>query len=333
MNKSLLRAATLTLCPFALVACSGGGGGGEEASTTGTFNLDITDAAVDSASKVLVEFTGVSVKPADGSALDFPLSGESQSCQDLFDGKVPASTDDEATVRCIDLLTLQGDASAELLSGVTLEAGEYDWIRLAVNAGRGEMDSLIELDDGQTESLFVPSGSQSGLKLNQGFTILAGGAHSFMIDFDLRKSVVDPQGFPDYILKPSLRLVDLSESGNITGSVDANLIAADNCTGDSNTGAGRAVYVYTGTDAVIGEEGSINAPLTSASVRFNDDSGAWEYEVGFLAPGDYTVAYTCQAADDSPESAEDGIEFVTTPDSPTEVVADQDSVVNFNFTD
>jgi len=335
MIKNFYSSIAITLFPLALVACGGGGsssgGNDSPAETTGTFSLDVSDAAVDDAERILVQFTGVTVNPADGSAIDIPLSGNSQTCEDFFLGNPPTETaDGETTIRCIDLLEQQGTESATLLNGVVLDAGNYTWLRLAVDAERGIEDSLFVPNDGtMAVSLYIPSGSQSGLKLNTGFTILAGGSHKFVIDFDLRKSVNDPKGFPDYRLKPSLRLVDLSESGSIVGTVETTLLTADGCTGDVNTSDGFAVYIYEGEDATIGEEGSDNAPLTSAAVSFNDDSGLWDYTVGFVAPGMYTVAFTCQAADDSPDRDDDGIVFVESADSPTEVVADRDSTVNF----
>lgn len=203
-------------------------------------------------------------------------------------------------------------------------------MRLDVDAERGVLDSIIELDDG-LYSLYIPSGDETGLKLNSGFTVLAGGSHDFVIDFDLRKSVNDPRGFADYRLIPSLRLIDLSESGNITGTVDTSLLTAEGCTGDVNTLDGFAVYVYEGgSGTVLGDEGSDNAPLTSASISLNDDSAMYEYTAGFLPPGEYTAVFTCQAAGDSPEDAGDSIDFVESADSPTTVEADEDSVVNFS---
>jgi Domain of unknown function (DUF4382) len=321
---------TISLYTMSLLAC--GGGGSSSGSSTGTLSINVTDAPVDSADKVLVQFTAVTVKPDIGEAETISLSGDSQSCRDLLDGIDPSPTPSgEDTVRCIELKELQGTESANLLDGVTLTAGNYDWIRLDVEAGRDTMDSIIVLDDGRRESLYIPSGNESGLKLNSPYTILAGGNHSFVVDFDLRKSINDPQGFPDYRLRPSLRLIDLSESGNIVGTVDAALLTADGCSGDVNTGSGFAVYVYEGGEQTItGEEGSTNAPLTSASLHLNSDTSEWEYTVGFVAPGEYSVVFTCQAADDSVEASDNDISFVESPDSPTSVLANEDSSVNFS---
>ena len=156
---------TISLLVLGLVACGGGGGGGSSSSAqidTGTLNLSVTDAPVDNATQVLVQFTGVT-----GDAIDFSLSGESQTCEDFLDGIDPAPTPGgEASVRCIDLLAFQGNASSSLLREEELNAGGYAWMRLDVDAERGTMDSIIVLDDGSEESLYIPSGSQSGLKLN-----------------------------------------------------------------------------------------------------------------------------------------------------------------------
>jgi uncharacterized protein DUF4382 len=323
MQHSLLIGTGLLISCLSLASCGSGSSGGSSGPTTGRFSLGVTDAPVDHAEKVLVQFTGVTVKPKEGAALELDLTGDSQTCEDLrYGNNDPSPTPaGEPTVRCIDLLTLQGTESENLLANVTLDAGEYNWIRLDVDADRGTLDSIIQLIDRSWESLYIPSGSQSGLKLNSGFTILAGGSHQFVIDFDLRKSVNNPQGFPDYRLKPSLRLIDMAESGNITGTVAASLLSADNCTSDA-----YAVYVYQGAGATVGDEGSANAPLTSAAVTLQGNE--WQYTAGFLAPGDYEVAFTCEAANDT-ETPDEDIDFISSPDSPTTVIADQDSVVNF----
>ena len=323
-------AATIATLTVSLIACGGGGSGGGGVST-GTLDLSVTDAPVDNAKMVLVQFTGVHVKPSEGEAFDIALSGDSQTCQDLLDGVDPSpSPDGEPTVRCIELKELQGTNSEPLLEGIELSAGQYNWMRLDVDADRGTMDSIIVLKDESVESLYVSSGDQTGLKLNSGFTILAGGSHDFVIDFDLRKSVNDPEAFADYHLKPALRLIDMSESGNIVGTVETSLLSTEGCNGDVNTGDGFAVYVYEGGEGTnIGEEGSEDAPLTSASISLNNDTAMWEYIVGYVPPGEYTVAFTCQAVDDSAEVPDDGIEFVESADSPVMVVADQDSTADF----
>jgi len=271
MKKTILKNALLPAFLLALAGC-----GGDSSNPQGTLSLNVTDAPVDNATRVVVEFTGVSIKAAGGAAADFEFE----------------------TPRQIDLLALQGGATALLLDDVVLDAGNYEWIRLTVNAGRHASDSFIELEDGSVHALYIPSGNETGLKLVRGFVVPANGSADFTIDFDLRKSVVDPASANDaYILKPALRLVDNAEVGAIAGTVDAGIANAANCS--------PAVYVYEGSDVTANDVGSPTEPVASALVNMSDSTGEFEYRVAFLAAGDYTVALTCDADEDAADTDDD----------------------------
>lgn len=284
-----LAAATLVL---ALGGCS------NDDPATGQLTLAVTDAPVDDATAVVVAFTGVEVKPAEGEAWQFDF--------------------DQA--RSIDLLALSGDASETLLDGVVVPAGRYNWARLKVLATEdGIADSYIDLEDGSRHELEIPSGAETGLKLVSGFVVPAGGHASYTIDFDLRKSVHEPMDAADsYKLRPALRIVDNSLIGAIGGSVDATLLV-DGCS--------PAVYVYGGSGVVPDDvDGAAPEPVTTALVEFNAGSGAYEYRAGFLSQGDYTVSFTCDAAADDP-GTDDALAFSGTQDAT--VSAGQTTTVNF----
>lgn len=299
MNRSTIAALALVV---ASTGCGGGGGGGDGG--TGTLTLSITDAPVDGATAVVVEFTGVELKPAGGGRVTFDFDSPRQ----------------------IDLLALQGGASEPLLDGVEVPAGNYSWIRLAVNAERDVLDSYVELDGGARVSLFIPSGAESGLKLQSGFTVAQGGIADFTIDFDLRKSVHDPVGQPDFYLRPALRLVDNLEVGSVSGTVSSELVTDGSCTNGLNHDMGNAVYLYAGAGAVVDDEGSPNAPLGSAVVTLDPGTQEYRYEIGFVAAGSYTVAFTCQAADDDPVT-DDQVAFVGAAD--VDVAAGGDTIHDF----
>lgn len=248
------------------------GGCSDDDPKTGLLSLGVTDAPVDSAQAVVVEFTGVSVKPAGGEAIVHEY--------------------DEP--RSIDLLALSGHDSELLLENVEVPAGHYEWVRLAVNAAEdGVTDSYIDLDDGSRHELEIPSGAESGLKLNRGFDVPAGGAAAFTIDFDLRSSVHEPMDADDsYKLRPTLRIVDNSRVGAIGGTVAATLVPP---------GCVPAVYVFDGSGVTPDDvDGTAPDPLTTARVTLDAASGAYEYTVGFLSEGPYTVAFTCDAGADDP---------------------------------
>ena len=252
---------------LALAGCNGG-------SSTSTMNLAVTDTPVDGAQSVVVAFTGVDLMGPGG--------------QQSFSF---------ATEKTIDLLAQQGTNSASLLSGATVLAGDYQWIRLDIDAA----NSYIITSTGAKYPLTIPSGSQTGLKLVSGFTIAQGGVADFVIDFNLRGSVTQSNagGTVSYILTPALRLINMQQVGTISGivastlSIGSSLITATSCS--------PAVYVYSGTVTVLdGFNVTVSggtAPLTSATVRLNNTTGAYDYTVGFLAPGTYTLAVTCAAND------------------------------------
>jgi hypothetical protein len=243
-------------------------------------SFGVTDAPVDNASNVFVQFDSLEFKPADGNSVLVEL--------------------DE--VRTIDLLALQGSDFEMLVDNMEVEAGDYNWVRLGVIAERGVMDSYIVLEDGSSFSLYVPSGNQSGLKINRGFVVPAGGDVSLMVDFDLRKSVTNPVGqVDDYKLKPVLRMTDNSETGTIQGSISNSAIvdAGESCE------EGKSAYLYSGLDVAADDLGSETAPLTSSLLEYNGDTDRWEFEIGFVEAGDYTVAMTCDADDDELETDEE----------------------------
>ncbi|MCK7492516.1 MAG: DUF4382 domain-containing protein [Comamonadaceae bacterium] len=161
-----------------LAACGGGGGDGSSASNpTGRLKLSVTDAPVDDAQAVWVQFRAVEFKP----------EGAEPVRQDLKDANGAAAP------QRINLLPLQDGRAAVLLDGVVLPAGRYEWLRLLVDNEPNVRDSYIEVAGNECE-LRIPSGDESGLKLIRGFTLPEQGALALTVDFDLRKSIHAPPG-------------------------------------------------------------------------------------------------------------------------------------------
>ncbi|MDE2196852.1 MAG: DUF4382 domain-containing protein [Gammaproteobacteria bacterium] len=265
-----IRHPTLLLAGTLFAALAGCNGSGSDA----TMNLAVTDTPVDGAQSVVVAFTGVDLMGPNGQQ-SFAFSTEQQ----------------------IDLLKQQGTNSASLLAGVTIPAGNYQWIRLDIDAA----NSYIITSTGAKYPLSIPSSSQTGLKLVSGFTVAQGDVADFVIDFNLRQSITlsNSGGITTYILNPALRLINMQQVGTVSGTVSSSLgiggtlITATTCS--------PAVYVYPGTVTILdGFNVSVSggtAPLTSATVSLNNTSGSYGYTVGFLAPGTYTLAVSCAAND------------------------------------
>lgn len=304
-NHSLIALLTTSVFALGLFGCSDGAG-------TGAVTVGIADAPVDNAEHVYVEFTSVEIHGGGGTTVvDYGTDG----------GGNPVT-------KQIDLLALQGGLRDFLLQDHILGTGQYNWLRLSVNAeADGVYDSYIVID-GSPYELHIPSGSETGLKLNTPFNIYSGQTTDFTIDFDLRKSVHNPAGQvgplgPVYLLRPTLRLLDSNETGRITGTLDPNIFSGLLCSAPE---LGYAVYAFTGSgispDDVDGIEPE---PVNSAMVEYVDSE--YHYTLSFLSPGDYTVAATCQADSDDP-AQDNQLNFVG--NATVSVSAGADTVHPFN---
>jgi hypothetical protein len=281
-----------------LAGCGGGGDAGPEAGM-GRISLGITDAPVDGATAVVVKFTAVELKPENGEAFTVNIT--------------PAQS--------VDLLVLAGGGSRALLENYSVPAGRYQSIRLLIEAQQNQPSSYIDFASGERFPLYVPSGSESGLKLIRGFTVAAGSNSNFTIDFDLRKSVIAPPGqAPNYLLKPVLRMVDNLQVGAIAGKVDSALVTPD---------CSPQVYIFTGAGVVPDDLDPATDPdvdpLVSAPVKLDTASGEYRFRAGFIEVGEYTASFTCDGASDTPEGEEvlvfTGTQNVTVNTNQTTMIA------------
>ncbi len=289
---------------LALGACGGGGGSGD--TSTGAITLGITDAPVDTAEKVVITVTLIEIQERDGDRLSFDIEDQS-----------------------IDLLALQGGLRELLLEDEQVPAGTYDWARLFIdteprqdNQGEWILPTYIQFRDpneyvclpvtdttgpdvgAERCPMDIPSNENTGLKVNTPFVVEENGDIDMTIDFDLRKSVTDPQGqtvvldgveYDEFKLRPTLRLVMTGESGTIEGTVNEGLLTNPDCS-DSDDGS---VYVFAGGGVVPDDVDGIDPdPVTTADVEWDDGRQAYFYRAAYLEPGTYTVAFTCEEEDD-----------------------------------
>jgi hypothetical protein len=268
----------LAATALGLSACGGGGG-----ADTGQMTLGVADAPVDGAQAVVVKFTGVELTGNSGNPVQITFPQP----------------------KSIDLLNQGGTASAVLFNQ-PIPAGSYGQIRVMVVADGDPANSYITLSDGTMHGLQVPSGMETGLKLVSGFTVPASGVVDYTIDFDLRKAITCPPGqAPACTLKPTEKLVDNTTVGNIQGAVDNTLVS---------TGCTPGIYLYSGTVTAPEDMDSTavssdtNQPQAS-TVPVATSQPPYYYQFTFLPPGTYTVAFTCQAAQDNPDQADSVVTF------------------------
>ncbi|WP_372986609.1 DUF4382 domain-containing protein [Marinobacter sp.] len=261
-----------------IAACGGSSDGG---SSTGSVSVGLTDAPIDNADAVNIEVEALVLQSPDGDRLRYE-----------FDFPQP-----------LNLLELQGGAVEALIQDEEVPAGEYSWMRLEVGT-----NNTIEID-GAVYDLTTPSAR--GVQTS-GFVVPAGGEVALTIDFDVRKSIVNPQNDTIYKLKPVVRLVDNSTVGTISGTVTAELIN-EQCTDVTTMEESFLgnIYVHEEFNQAPDDIGSANEPLVVVPVTYNGSEST--YTAAFIPTGEYTVSYSCgddfvETADGQP--ADDDLTFV-----------------------
>jgi hypothetical protein len=270
----------LTIIILSLAAC--GGGSSDSMKQSGTLSLGITDAPLDSIKSVVIQFSGIAFKRTDSAPETITALNPS-----------PQS---------IDLMQYRDGRVAMLLPNVSLPAGDYEWVRLIVDNAPNVRDSFVVLDGGAECELRVPSGAESGLKLNRGFTMPAEGNVALTVEFDLRKSIHAPPGqsgsglncTQGYMMRPTLRMVNNANVGVIAGHVDAALVTST---------CHPAVYVFAGSNVTPDDIEETSAttpdvdPFTTTSVSIVPGAMSYAYQIAFVPPGEYTMAFTCSSDD------------------------------------
>lgn len=176
-----------------LVGCDGSGTG--TSGETGTMEVQLHDAP-NNYEEVNVFIERVEVNNADTDTGWVEISSPQQS---------------------YDLLELTNGAT-EVLGSKELPAGTYEQIRLILSS-----DGHSVVVDGQEHSMFVPSGAQTGIKLNVNAEIQPDITYTLLLDFDASRSVVErgnEQSGVEYLLKPVISASNKAETGNIAGVVN-----------------------------------------------------------------------------------------------------------------
>ncbi len=138
-----------------------------------------------------------------------------------------------------DLLLLRNGASV-VLGNHSLDVGHYTQIRLIIGTGSNVVV------DGVTYPLEIPSGEQTGVKLNHSFVIEDGLLYELLLDFDAERSIV-VTGNGQYKLKPVIRVTPAVISGTISGKINPLSSAG-------------FVYAISGTDTAL----TIAEPITGS---------------------------------------------------------------------
>lgn len=286
-------ALTVALALTGTIACDVTTGAGGDA----TVRVLLTDAPADYISAAWVDIGAVELLSEEGGPINLTTDG---------------------TDGLVNLLDLQ-NAATETLAEAEIEPGTYHQLRLIVESARVKLVEGYTFTDGSTErDLTIPSGAQTGIKLNlaaadgaddgAGLEILPG-QMLLIVDFDVSQSFVmqgnaeTPAGIKGFHLKPTLRVTVSDVAATISGTVSTDL-------------DGVPVKELTVTAEPV--EGSTLEQFQSATATaVTGDGGA--YTLHFLVPGTYTVTV----------STDDG--YTTRPASHSVTVGPGDDAEAVNF--
>lgn len=116
----------------------------------------------------------------------------------------------------VNLLSLTGGVAETLVDGASIPAGSYGQLRLVL----GRRNTVRTLD-GELHDLRVPSGMQSGVKLNAHFTVAPNTTKDVFVDFDAHRSIFvhETGASAQYVLRPVVRAFDRVVTGAVVGAL------------------------------------------------------------------------------------------------------------------
>lgn len=241
--KSYYLILLLLITSFSFISCNN-----NEDSATSRIQLKLVDAEGDY-DKVLVNIIDVKYNRSDDDEGWVSFEGFT----------LPITDDPENRVDLTELIA----GNSLVLTDEDIDSGMLSQVRLILGDG-----NAIVLEDSEDEiPLKTPSAQQSGLKLHLDTELVAGYSYTFVLDWDVQKSIVKAGNSGNYNLKPVIRVTAEVNSGTISGTIaDAD---------DGLPIVGATVYVY--------KEGETDA-FTST---FTSDEGLFMLQG--LPEGNYTL--------------------------------------------
>ncbi len=207
MKRLTLFSLILTL--FVIASCESSTASDESRSGDALMQILLTDAPADYIEEAWVWISRVYLIPGEEDPDEGPPF------VDLFN--------DADNPLMYDLLTLRDGVTADMTGEVEVPAGTYNQLRMIVADAEITLADGYEFADGTTtRQLVIPSGAQSGIKvnLNESITTEAGTINVILVDFDVDQNFViqgnpnTPAGIQGILFTPMLRELSRTVDGS-----------------------------------------------------------------------------------------------------------------------
>jgi hypothetical protein len=209
----------------------------------------------------------------------------------------------------LDLLQYQGLKQLLVISDLQLDAASYSELRVNILGGDINRSYVQESSDVLRQ-----------LNVAGGVLVLPGpsltnGNQTFTVAFSLAQALLYRQATEDYLLTTEgIRVMNNATSASLSGRVDNDLLdTVAPCDAKTDPESGNRVYLYRDHSLPLEEladvftAGSTNpipprarAPYAVAAMAEDKLTGRWQYALAFIAAGNYTLAFSCAAANDDP---------------------------------
>jgi hypothetical protein len=211
IKQLFLSSAMMSLLSIVTGCGSGGGGADSSSGGSGTLSLALQDAFSESYKAVYVTIKEVQVCKG---------SNPNNDC----DWQVVATPG--KTYNLLDLV----NGVREQLGIAELEAGSYTQMRLIIGSTHDNGINLLNQfhpfanyviinSSNEIHELKIPSGFQTGIKIVHGFVIEENATTELVLDFDASKSVVRAGASGNWLLKPTIKVLEIREGSIVSGTV------------------------------------------------------------------------------------------------------------------
>ena len=230
----------------------------------------------------------------------------------------------------MDLLDYQGLNQLLVIENLELTSGSYSHLLVDI-LGDDINLSYVQQSDDSLKPITV-SGGQLSLP---GFS-LDTGEQAFTVEFSLAQALQYQQSADNYLLTSTgVRVMDNDTAASLSGRVSSDLFdSVSPCDAKEDPESGNRIYLYSNGPVAEANLADVftsfsstevpsgkRAPYAVASMAEDVLTGTWQYSVGFIAAGDYTLAFACDAGDDNPVDY-DGISIALPVDQVYQITLD-----------